>query len=44
MWQEWGRRGTCRKARRKETIRKTKMEVVANIKMDLVEVGWGSMD
>jgi hypothetical protein len=33
-----------RKTREKETTRKTKMKVVDNIKMDLVEIGMGEFD
>jgi hypothetical protein len=32
------------KSRGKGTIRKTKTEVVYNIKMDLGEIGWGCVD
>jgi hypothetical protein len=41
MWHEWETRGTCigfgRKARRKETTRKTETWWIDNIKMDLLE-------
>jgi hypothetical protein len=34
----------CRKSRKKKTTRKTKLGWKDNIKMDLVEVGWGGVD
>jgi hypothetical protein len=48
MWHEWGRKETLigygRKARGKETTRKTKHRWVDNIMMVLVEIGWGGLD
>jgi hypothetical protein len=47
MWHEWGRRETFkdfRKARRKETITKTKTKWIDNIKMEILMIGLDGLD
>jgi hypothetical protein len=49
MWHEWGRRGTCigllvGKPEGKKLQGRPILRWVDNIKMDLVEIGWDSVD